>query len=489
MHTALPSGVWKQLVETLHQSWIKRSIIVISVTLMGICIIFSVIIGNSYYASVRNTLMSKAKTASSFFSRFLIGTYSEYYDAAQNYTKNFDDADKLELQFMNLSGDILISSTGLTAGTNGATPDIQRAISTQQPVYYIGTRALTNERIIAVSTPLIHQNGTVIGIIRYVSGLRKLDVEVAQTVLTIFMLGVVVFLVVLLLEFLFIRQVAAPVVKITKLCSRISSGSYGTQIENHYKEEIHEMVDSINEMSMQLARSETVQTEFISSVSHELRTPLTAITGWGETLVYGENLDEDTRRGIEIILKEAKRLTKMVEDLLNFTRMSEGRFALRIEQVSLPELVWETISSYSELVKSQNIKLEYSAPDEELPQIPADPSRLRQVFINILDNATKYGKKPSPDGESAPCRIVVSVGSAGDSQFVSFRDFGSGVPEDELQFINQKFFKGSNFSERGSGIGLSVCDEIVSFHGGVLLFENMDDEEGGFEVTVILPVK
>jgi signal transduction histidine kinase len=438
---------------------------------------------------VRNTLISKAKTASSFFSSFLIGTYGEFYDAAQNYTKNFDDADKLELQFLNLSGDVLISSIGLTAGTSGSTPEIQRAISTRQPAYYIGIRALTNERVIAVATPLIHQNGTVVGIIRYVSGLHRLDVEVAQSVLTIFMLGICVFLIMLLLEFLFIRQVAAPVVKITKLCGRISSGSYGTQIENHYKEEIHEMVDSINEMSMQLARAETVQSEFISSVSHELRTPLTAITGWGETLVYSENLDDDARRGIEIILKEAKRLSKMVEDLLNFTRMSEGRFALRIEQVSLPELVWETISSYSELVKSQSIKLEYNAHDEELPQIPADPSRLRQVFINILDNATKYGKKLPADGAAAECRIIVSIGSAGDSQFVSFRDFGNGVPEDELQFIKQRFFKGSNFSERGSGIGLSVCDEIVSYHGGVLLFENIDDEEGGFEVTVILPVK
>ncbi len=116
-----------------------------------------------------------------------------------------------------------------------------------------------------------------------------------------------------------------PVQEVTVMTRHIADGGYGSQIDNKYSDEIGEMVDSINEMSLQISRSEKMKAEFISSVSHELRTPLTAITGWGETLQYDEGMSEDSRKGVEIILKEARRLTNMVEELLDFTRIEDGR--------------------------------------------------------------------------------------------------------------------------------------------------------------------
>ncbi|MDR0491973.1 MAG: HAMP domain-containing histidine kinase, partial [Oscillospiraceae bacterium] len=274
-----------------------------------------------------------------------------------------------------------------------------------------------------------------------------------------------------------IRSVIRPVSEITKVSKRIAEGSYGVQIGNRYQDEIGEMVESINEMSLKIAQSEKIQTEFISSISHELRTPLTAITGWGETLIYNENLDGESKRGIAIILKEARRLTKMVEELLEFTRMEDGRFTLDIEMVDIAAELEDAIFTFQELLQRDELEFEYESDIDEEVFIPGDPNRLKQVFLNLFDNAVKYGREGK--------RIEVSCTLAGDYVRIRIRDFGPGAPEDELDNIKMKFYKGSNSKDRGSGIGLAVCEEIVKYHGGNIELSNA--EGGGFLVTVYLP--
>jgi signal transduction histidine kinase len=238
------------------------------------------------------------------------------------------------------------------------------------------------------------------------------------------------------------------------------------------------MVESINEMSFKVAQTEKMQTEFISSISHELRTPLTAITGWGETLIYSEQLDDESKRGIAIMLKEARRLTKMVEELLEFTRMEDGRFTLNIEMIDIAAELEDAIFTFRELLHQDELEFSYESYMDEAPLIPGDPNRLKQVFLNLFDNAVKYGR----DGK----RIEVSILMEG--MFVKIRicDYGHGVPEDELENIKMKFYKGSNSKERGSGIGLAVCEEIMKYHGGSMELANSED--GGFVVTLNLPM-
>lgn len=280
------------------------------------------------------------------------------------------------------------------------------------------------------------------------------------------------------LNFVFIRSFIEPVNEITQMSKRISAGSYGIQIEKTYDDEIGEMVSSINEMSIKIAQSDKMQTEFISSVSHELRTPLTAITGWSETLLYDEQIEAESRRGIGIILKEARRLTKMVEELLDFTRMEDGRFTLNIEQIDISAELEDSIFTYSELLKQEELEIRYTPCDDEIPLIQGDPARLRQVFLNIFDNASKYAR----DGK----HIDVSVKMDSDYVIITTRDYGEGLDEDELERVKMKFYKGSNAKGRGSGIGLAVCDEIIRYHGGKMLLANADG--GGLAVTVMLPV-
>ena len=244
------------------------------------------------------------------------------------------------------------------------------------------------------------------------------------------------------------------------------------------KQLYEQLVDNINDMSMQIGQNEKMKTEFISSVSHELRTPLTAINGWGETLLVDPVSDPDqTRRGMRIILNETRRLSTTVEELLEFSKMEDGRFTLRIETVDLQAEFEDAIFTYMELFRQEGIALSYESGEEILPEIAGDPERLKQVFCNVLDNAAKHGGSGK--------RIDASLVREGDEQVIRIRDYGPGIPEGELPFVKQKFYKGSS-KARGSGIGLAVCDEIIRLHGGVFDIANAEDGGGGTVVTIRL---
>lgn len=148
-----------------------------------------------------------------------------------------------------------------------------------------------------------------------------------------------------------------------------------------------------------------MQSEFISSISHELRTPLTAITGWSETLMFDTAIQGDSRRGIAIISKEAARLTSLVEELLEFTRIQDGRFNLSMELLDIESELEDTIFTYQELLRQDGMQLIYNPPEEEIPLVPGDPERLKQVFLNILDNAAKYAR----DGKTIEVSVFRTV--------------------------------------------------------------------------------
>lgn len=275
----------------------------------------------------------------------------------------------------------------------------------------------------------------------------------------------------------FRRRVSRPVEQITEVTRTIAGGRYGTELPVQRDDELGRLATAINELSQEISRSEKMQSEFISSISHELRTPLTAITGWSETLMFDTAIQGDSRRGIAIISKEAARLTSLVEELLEFTRIQDGRFNLSMELLDIESELEDTIFTYQELLRQDGMQLIYNPPEEEIPLVPGDPERLKQVFLNILDNAAKY----ACDGKT----IEVSVFSDSEAATIQFRDHGTGIPENELPHVKEKFFKGEKHKARGSGIGLAVCDEIITRSGGTLTIANAPG--GGTLVSVRLP--
>ena len=287
---------------------------------------------------------------------------------------------------------------------------------------------------------------------------------------------VLVCLYMIALNLWFWRYVTDPIDTLTRAAEHIADGSYGTQIDNNTGNEIGRLTEEINLMSEKVAIAEKSRTEFISQVSHELRTPLTAIEGWAETIAYDPAVQGDSLRGIHIISKEAERLTGMVSEMLEFARIQDGRFNLRIELIDITAELEDALFTYGELLKQAGIEVNYTEPPTEIPLIPGDSERLKQVFLNLLDNAAKHG------GDGG--KVDVSLRGEPEGVRIRIRDYGHGIPEGELPHVKEKFYKGSS-KNRGTGIGLSVCDEIVTRLGGELTIENA--EGGGCQVTVLLP--
>ena len=465
----------------LRQRWIFNSILPVLAFLVLVVALFSAGVSNYYYGTMQKGLETRAQAlANSFNEYFMDNGFSSYYQKAVRSAESFEDKNCIELQFIGSGGRIQVSTSGLTAGTSPGTEDISRAWQENRMVPYQGRDLETGEEILAVSCPLT-VNGRVVGVMRLVTSLRSVDQQVMFVVLAIFLIALVCILLVVFSNLLFINNVVEPVAVVTEAAKRISAGSYGTRIENKYSDELGELVDNINDMSLKISQNEKMKSEFISSVSHELRTPLTAINGWGETILDDGLTDdpEQLRRGIRVIVNESRRLSTMVEELLDFSKMEDGRFTLQIEDVDLQAELEDAIFTYQELFRQDGIALEYHPGDGDLlPLIQGDSERLKQVFCNVLDNAAKHG--------GAGRRITASVNQEGGHQVVRIRDFGPGIPEEELPFVKQKFYKGTSRA-RGSGIGLAVCDEIIGLHGGTFSIGNADG--GGAVVTIKLPVR
>ena len=460
----------------LRERWLFSAALPILLLLVLAVALFSIGVQEYYYSAMRSGLESRARIAAETFSGYGVKSYSEYYRLASYSAETFEEKDTIELQFINTNGRVQVSSYGLTAGTLPGTSDIDAAVGGEMASYQ-GRDPQTGENILAVSYPL-YFNSRVVGVLRYVTSLREAQHRVLMDSLLASAAALVCMVLIAASNAIFINNVVEPVAVVSDAARRISGGSYGIMIENRYRDELGELVDNINDMSMKISQAEKIQQEFISSVSHELRTPLTAISGWAETLSVdpGSNLDQ-TKRGLGIILKESRRLTTMVEELLEFTKMQDGRFTLRVESVDLAGELEDAVYTYFELFRQEGIEVCYTGPDDDIPPVVADSERMKQVFCNVLDNAAKHGGSGK--------RIDVSAAREGNSFVIRVRDYGPGIPEEELPFVKQKFYKGSS-KARGSGIGLAVCDEIVRLHGGTFDIANADG--GGAVVTIALPI-
>ena len=431
-----------------------------------------------YYSGMESDLRYRARTTTDFFAENMNVDYNAYYKSCVKYAQTYEDRNSIELQFINSRGHLVASSYGPWAGDAPRTNEIQEAMDTRTLRAFVGRDENTGEHIMAVSSPMVYSNGEVIGVLRFVTGTRVMHMQIFFIAMVALVFFTVFVLIIVLLTNYYIHTVLVPVADITEKAQRIATGSYGIQITAKYNDEIGVLADTINEMSNKISQNEKVQTDFISSLSHELRTPLTAITGWTETLLGTEGLDPDTRRGMNIILGESKRLTEMVLGLLEFSRIEGDRMTLNVEMADIRAEFEDTVFMYGSRLRQEGIRLNYIDTDDDIPEIPCDPKRLRQVFLNILDNAAKHGGEGKTIDAAIRCTDVAVI--------ITIRDYGPGIPEDEIPLVKKKFYKGSS-KTRGTGIGLAVCDEIVTMHDGSLDLSNA--EGGGTQVRICLPLE
>ena len=334
----------------------------------------------------------------------------------------------------------------------------------------------TGERAISYDVTIKDKNGEFAAALRFFEALSEADGKVMRAILFL-AAGMVVLLALFVIPTLmYLGTIVKPVREIRATAHRIAQGDYETKVERLHDDEIGELADSINHMAEEIKASDSMKNDFISSVSHELRTPLTAIKGWAETMSLGEPDPATLGKGLGIIINESERLTGMVEELLDFSRMQSGRMVLVMDKCDLLAELGEAVYMLKERAAKENKHFVYEEP-ESMPPVLADKNRLRQVFINIIDNALKY----TPEGGV----IGIDVKHEDDRIKVIISDTGCGINEVDLPRIKEKFYK-ANKTVRGSGIGLAVADDIMQRHKGRLDIESREDV--GTTVTITIPV-
>ena len=454
--------------------WLTGSLGIIIAILVLVEVAAAVVVRMFYYSSVQQTLVAQAETVSTLLSKYADDPSVNYEREVRSLIENFEYRDRMELMAVNAYGDITTTSSGFPVSEKIEMPDFEMAVSSPDGIGSFQGR-IGGEKILAISTiaPVNNENLTAV---RLVVSLARVDRLIMTVIVIAVAFGLLIIFFMVLSGSYFISSIVIPVTEIGKTARKIAQGDFATRLESQNDDEIGDLCETINYMAEELGNSEKMKNEFISSVSHELRTPLTAIKGWSETIRDADDIDRETiQKGMKVIISETDRLSVMVEELLDFSRMQSGRLKLIIEKIDMLAELEEAYLMYSERARRENIELDF---DEQLEAavVFADKNRLRQVFINIIDNAIKY----SDDGG----KVAVSAAMENDWYIVSVKDSGCGISPDDLPKIKQKFYK-ANLTRRGSGIGLAVADELVTAFGGTL--EVTSELGSGTTVTIKLP--
>ena len=453
--------------------WFYNSFSIVAVLLIILDIVAYFLIRNYYYGAVRQYIETQANIVAGVVERSYEESGSDYSDEIINSVEQFEKKNYAELMAINREGKVYLSSSGFTPSGTYDMPDYDEAsASDSRSGYYVG-RFFGGERYMAYTI----LNALTGGGIRIVTSLDKTDAHIWGVTFGVLAITAVILLLLFVLGIYFIRSIVRPIHRVGATARKLASGDFTVRIdsEKNTTEEIGELCDIFNYMADELEHSENIKNEFISSVSHELRTPLTAIKGWSETLMDIDDT-ETRKKGMQIIGKETGRLSEMVEELLDFSRIQNGHFSLQQANLDVIAELSDAVLMYEERAKAEDISLVMDE-SEDIAIVYGDKNRLRQVFINIIDNSIKYGRKGG--------HTFVSTEISGSRIIIYVRDDGVGIAESDLPRIKEKFYKANN-TVRGSGIGLAVADEIIRIHGGSLDISSSLGE--GTLVTIILPL-
>lgn len=459
----------------LTKRWLYNNFLVILIFLSALIIAFSLAIRNYYYNSVLSVMKNTATVQNASLVNYSEDNTVDFSASVRKMVEDFDERDHMELMAIDKNGKVIITSSGFSPADETDMPDYTEALTNPSRDASAFDK-INGESVLAYTLLAPSMDDSNLSALRYVVSLTAVKRQIYMLIAAAGVVGAAIIFFVILSSSYFINSIINPIDKVRKIALQISKGDFSAHLTKTTDDEIGELCDAINAMALELQENEKMKNDFISSVSHELRTPLTAIKGWAETLMDDSVDRETTRKGIGVIIKESERLSGMVEELLDFSRLQSGRLKLTLTKLDLVAELSDAVLMFTERARQEGIALHYDEPMDILP-IKGDPNRLRQVFVNILDNAIKY----SDAGDS----VTILVKTGDDKAIILIQDTGIGIAPEDLPKIKTRFYK-ANATRRGSGIGLAVADEIVSMHGGVL---SIDSREGiGTTVSITLPL-
>lgn len=434
---------------------------------------FIIIFVNRFYMNnIKDILLKQAVSAGSFYRNY-ISTQSTDINY-QELAVSFSQSSNAEVQITDKGGRLIADSIWNNEKKIIDTPDIKSALIGKTSVWQ-GNIGEPPEPVMSLSYPL-ETGSKVTGAVRYITSLTGVKKVVGNITEILIAAGAAILGAVALISLFLSGTIVNPVKKLILQTEEIASGNYTLRLTKQYDDEIGTLSDTMNHMLEEINKNDRLKSEFISSISHELRTPLTAINGWAITLRRPEMEDKKSiDHGLDIIQKESSRLSSLVEELLDFSRLSSGKITLHTEMLNVNDIVTYVRDQMMPRAVRQNVEVSLKL-EQGIKKIKADPDRLKQVFINIIDNSLKFTEKNGS--------IYVNTENTDDGILVNIKDTGVGIDPLILPDVKKKFFKGDQKGS-GSGIGLAICEEIVMLHGGKLSIESEPNK--GTKIIIFLP--
>ncbi len=469
----------------ITRRWILNTLSVVLTIIILIVVGLIFLVTYVFQNNVEQKLTSTANELSLVFSGYTSDSSTSFTSSARDYVENFDKKEQMEVMVINSTGRIVMSSTGFIPTSDEHLPDFDEAKTNGNGYAFWSGKLSSNEKAMSETRIITTDSGTAVGAVRYIVSLEPVNEHIMLVSSMIILVGIIIIALVVLSGIMFIRSIVKPIRRLSEISARIAQGDFSAseKIEHKYDDEIGDLCDAISDMSKDLQTAEQMKNDFISRVSHELRTPLTAIKGWAETMQLSERGKLDRRtfdKGMNVIIKESGRLTSIVEELLDFGRIQSGRMVLMCEKIDILAEFDETVYMLKERAVEEGIHLLYDDPEAIYPPVYGDRNRLKQVFINVLDNALKY----TPKGGVVAAQVIYSKDDP-DIIKIIVTDTGCGISADDLPKVKEKFYK-ANQTVGGSGIGLAVADEIMNLHHGSLDIES--GEGVGTTVTLTFPI-
>ncbi|WP_100403351.1 sensor histidine kinase [Bacillus sp. FJAT-42315] len=347
------------------------------------------------------------------------------------------------------------------------------------PVKKVGYMARFDRKIISVVVPLLEEQ-RLQGIIYLYLPLENMEELTAD--LTIYWgIGAALFLILLLvIGTKWARYLTRPLEEMKQAAVKLSEGDFSTRVHVKTKDEIGQLAETFNHMAESIDKEDEKQKEFLATVSHELRTPLSYIKGYSEALSSGMvKGEEEEQQYVHIITREAKRMERLVNDLLELIKLEGDSSAIEKVPLPLAETIHQTLQKLIPAAKQKHVVL-----TEELDHdiiIEGDEGRLEQVIVNLVDNALRYTE--------AGDFITVRLFEREDKAVMECKDSGTGIPKEDLQKITERFYrvnKARTRADGGTGLGLSIVENIVKGHQSRLMIAS---EYGhGTTVTIEFPL-
>ncbi len=447
-------------------------IIVVIVILVVFEISLVKLIQNFYYGNVEFLLKSNITTALELYDSRLVDKTLE--SRAKFLLEDQIIPDYVDAQILDTAGNIIESTSRFKTNDKIDSLDYFEALEGSVATWR-GNDKETSEYIMAVSSP-IYSNGYINGVLRFTTSIEDINLVLVTYYVYSLMVGGVVLLIAIAVSILLASKIVRPIEHLKTVADNYARGKFTDKAIVFADDELGDLSKAFNYMSEEIKIADDVKNNFISSISHEIRTPLTSIMAWSETLSYGAS-QEEQKEGLEIIEKESKRLTGLVETLLDFSKLEADRLVPDMKVFNIGALVENIAKQFLQVAKQKRLSINTEFSHQKI-KFYGDEYRLKQVLINIIDNAIKH----SYNGGKIDIKLYLSEDKR--DLIIQVDDQGEGILKYDVSNLTTLFYKGDE-KKQGSGIGLAVSKKIIDMHAGTIDFKPIST--GGTSVIVSLP--